>query len=98
VSQFAGAFIRKGYISVEHSGHYVLFAAIGLAQIGILLAWHWEGIGGFMTVFGILAFDLLNMFWIQGHKMAASIIGFSIWLIPAFLFIYCWWKTREKSI
>jgi hypothetical protein len=82
---------------VEHSWHYLLFAAIGLAQLGILLAWRWEGIGGFLAVFGIFAFDLLNIFWVQSQKMVASIIGFSIWLIPAFLFIYCWWKTREES-
>ena len=97
LSQFIGAFIRKGYINVAHPGHYVLLAFFGLAQVGILLAWRWEGIGGFLAVFGIIAFDLLNIFWVQSPRMVSSIVASLFWLIPAFFFIYCWWKTRGKS-
>jgi len=97
LSLFIGEFIRKGYINVGHPGHYVMFAFLGLAQVGILMAWRWEGIGGFLAVFGVIASILLNIFWVQGPRMVGSIIGSLFWLIPSFLFIYCWWKTRGES-
>ena len=94
ISQFVGALIRKGYINVEHPGHYVLFFFFGLAQIGILIAWRWERIGGLLIAFGIIVFDLLNIFWVQAPKMAGTIIASVFWLIISFIFIYCWWKTK----
>jgi len=97
LSLFIGEFLRKGYINVGHPGHYVMFAFSGLSSVGILMAWRWEGIGGFLGALGIIAFDLINIFWVQGSKMVGTIIGSLLWLIPASLFIYCWWKTRGKS-
>ena len=100
LSQFIGAFIRKGNINVGHPGHYVMFASFGLAQVGILMAWRirWEAIGGFLTIFGIITTILLDIFWVQGSKMPQSIIAFLFWLIPGFLFIYCRWKNRGASL
>ena len=97
LSLFIGAFMRKGYINVGHLGHYVMFAFTGLSMIGILLAWRWEGLGGFLGAFGIITSDLLNIFWVQGPKMLGSLIGSLLWLIPSIIFIYCWWKTRKES-
>ena len=95
-SLFIGALIRKGYINVAHPGHYVLFVFFGLAQIGILIAWSWERIGGFLIAFGIIVFDLLNIFWVQSPRMTGTIIASVFWLIISFIFIYCWWKTKEN--
>jgi len=97
ISQFVEALIRKGYINVDHPGHYVLFLFFGLAQIGILIAWRWERKGGLLIAFGIIVFDLLNIFWVQAPKMAGTIIASVFWLIISFIFIYCWWKTRKES-
>jgi hypothetical protein len=95
---FIGEFLSKGYINVGHPGHYVLFVFFGIAQIGILIAWHsrWEGIGGLLTVTGIVTFDFLNIFWVQGPRMTNTIIASLIWLILAFIFLYCWWKTKRN--
>ena len=98
LSIFIGEFLRKGYTNVGHPGHYVMFAFSGLASLGILMAWRWEGIGGFLGTLGIIASDLINIFWVQGPKMVGTIVGSLLWLIPSFLFIYCWWKTRKKSM
>jgi hypothetical protein len=97
LSLFIGEFLRKGYINVAHPGHYVLLAFWGLASVGILMAWRWEGIGGFLAAFGIIAFNLLNIFWVQSPRMVGSIVASLFWLIPAFIFIYCWRKTRGES-
>lgn len=98
LSQFIPAFIRKGgHINVSHPGHYVMMASFGLAQVGILMAWRWEGIGGFLAVFGVIVSILLNIFWVQGPRMVQTIVAFMFWLIPSFFFIYCWWKTRGES-
>jgi len=97
LSQFLGAIIRTGHINVIHYGHYVMMVFFGLAQIGILIAWRWEGIGGFLGVFGVIATILLNSLWVDGPRMAQSNIAFLLWLIPSLLFIYCWWKTRGES-
>ena len=96
-SLFIGEFLRKGYINVGHPGHYVMFVFSGLASVGILMAWRWEGIGGFLAAFGIITSDLLNIFWVQGPRMVGSLVGSLLWLIPSLLFIYCWWKTKGES-
>ena len=87
-SIFIGALIRKGYINFEHPGHYVMFTLTGLSMIGILIAWRWEGLGGFLGAFGIIISDLLNIFWVQGSKMLDSLIGSLLWLVPSIIFIY----------
>ncbi|MFC1726386.1 hypothetical protein ACFL4T_12230 [candidate division KSB1 bacterium] len=94
---FIGEFNRKDYINVGHPGHYVMIVFSALASVGILMAWRWEAIGGFLAAFGIIVFDLLNIFWVQSPRMAGTLIGSLLWLIPGFLFIYCWWKTRGDS-
>jgi len=96
-SIFIGALISKGQINVEHPGHYVMFAFTGLSMIGILLAWRWEGLGGFLGAFGIITSDLLNIFWVHAPKMTGTLIGSLLWLIPSLIFIYCWWATKNRS-
>jgi hypothetical protein len=96
ISQFVGSLIRNGYINVDHPGHYVLFVFFGLAQIGILISWRWERVGGCLIAFGIIVFDLLNIFWVQSNKMTDTLIASIFWLILSFIFLYCWWKTKEN--
>ena len=97
LSQVFGEFSRKAYINVSHPGPYVLLAFWGLASIGLLIAWRWEGIGGFLAAFSIISSDLLHIFWVQGQKTVGAIVVSLFLLIPALLFIYCWWKTRKES-
>ncbi|MEN8193687.1 MAG: hypothetical protein ABFS12_12770 [Bacteroidota bacterium] len=90
---FIGEFFRKGYISFNYP---LMSVFMGLSMIGILLAWRWEGIGGFLGAISIVIFDLVNIFWYQTPKMTSTIIGSLLWLIPSIIFIYCWWTTKDK--
>ena len=76
ISQFVGALIRKGTINVDHPGHYVMMAFFGLAQVGILISWRWEGIGSILTIFGVITSILLNIFWVQSPKLIQTIVAF----------------------
>lgn len=96
ISQFVGAILRKGTINVGHTGSYILFIFFGLAQIGIFIAWRWELLGGLLIAFSIIVFDLINIFWVQGPRMTSTIITSVFWLVISFIFIYCWWKIRDK--
>ncbi len=65
-----------------------------LAQIGILLAWRWEGAGGFLALIGIVVSSLVQIFW----ESPRAGIAFSIWLIPAVMFIIYWWRTKKLML
>ena len=55
LSLFIPVFIQKGgNINVNHPGQYFMMISFGLAQFGILIAWRREGLGGGLTVFGII--------------------------------------------
>ena len=91
LSLFIGEFLRKGYLNFNHPLMSVFMA---LSMIGILLAWRWEGFGGFLGAISIILFDLVNVFWYQTPKMVNTIIGSLLWFIPSIIFIYCWWATK----
>ena len=93
LSLFIGSFIEKG---IHHFNYPLMSAFMGLSMIGILLAWRWEGLGGFLGASSIIIFDLVNLFWYQTPKMTSTISGSLLWLIPSIIFIYCWWITKYK--
>jgi len=85
--------IEKGGLQISDSGRWVMTIFFLLGQVGILIAWRWEGIGGFLAASSIVLAILLNLFWVHAGQ---SHIAFLIWLLPAFLFLYCWWRTRRQ--
>lgn len=91
-----GEIIEKGELSIPDPGNRVMMAFFLLAQAGLLIAWRWEGFGGFLAAASIIITILLRLFWVQGAEGRDPIVAFLIWLIPAFLFIYCWWRTSKK--
>jgi len=94
---FISDIINKGGLHIPDLGLWLMTIFFLLGQVGILIAWRWEGIGGFLAVFSIIVAILLNLFWVQVEASRSTIaIAFSFWLIPAFLFIYCWWSTRKQ--
>lgn len=97
-SIFIGEAISKGLFYSVDPKHYVMFILIGIAQLGILLAWKWEGLGGLLGIIGVLISDLLHIFWIQNPKLIASLIGSLMWFIPSVIFVYCWYRTRNIPI
>lgn len=86
--------IKKGGLHISDFGHGVITILFLLGQVGILIAWRWEGIGGFLAASSIALAFLLNLFWVHAGQSDINITF--IWLIPAFLFLYCWWKTRRQ--
>ena len=93
LSLFIGSFIEKGYHNFTHP---LMSVFGGLSMIGILMAWKWEGIGGFLGAISIILFDLVNIFWYQAPKMTGTLIGSLLWFIPSTMFIYCWWTTKKN--
>ncbi len=85
--------IGKRGISVPDIGHLVVTIFLLLGQLGILIAWRWEGIGGMLAAIGIILSFLINVLWVHaGQNQGIFVL---IWLLPAFLFLYCWWQTRK---
>lgn len=60
----------------------------GLALVGLLLAWRWEGIGGWLAIAGLIghaiAFSLFRQVWMV--QLAPLIL----YGVPAVLYIICW--------
>jgi len=88
------SYISKGVPHNTTTSRIVMGIFFDLGNVGIILAWRWEGFGGFLAALSVIVAMLLSIFWVQGK---ASYIAFSFWLIPALLFIYCWWRTRRQS-
>ncbi len=71
----------------------LLFFPVGIS-IGMILAWWQEGIGGSITV------GSLVMFYIFHFATASKFPNGWAWLVfttPGFLFLLCWYRTRNVS-
>ncbi|MCP3681850.1 MAG: hypothetical protein GY861_04095 [bacterium] len=90
---FIGGVIENGGLPKTDFSHGVISILFILSLIGYLIAWRWEGIGGIGAAICFLLFYFINVFWVRGGKDPESTI---ILIIPAPLFIYCWWKTKNK--
>jgi len=98
ISLYVGETIEKGGLQVSGTDHWTMFIFFMLGQLGIFLAWKWEGFGGILTALAMFIAILIDIFWVQGEMVTNTVIAFSFWFIPAFLFIYCWWRTRKQSL
>jgi len=72
-----------------------MFAALGLALFGLLMAWRWELTGALMNIIGTALFTLgimiklgphFRFFWIEG---ALSLFGL--------MFLLCWDSDRRRK-
>jgi len=71
----------------------------GLALAGLLLAWRWEGIGGWLAIAGLtghaIAFSLFRQVWM------VQLTPLILYGVPAVLFIICWaaqgWQPHVVS-
>ncbi len=85
--------IKKGGLQVSDAGHWVMLIFFLLGQVGLLIAWRWEGIGGMLAAIGIVLSFLINFLWVHEGQNQGFVL---IWLLPAFLFLYCWWQTGKQ--
>lgn len=67
----------------------VMTLSLLTAVLGLLIGWFWEGLGGLLTIAGLLTFSIVNYY--SGGDFA-----WDIWVlgIPAVLFIIYWWRAK----
>jgi len=71
----------------EAIGHICFFAVL----VGLILAWRWEGLGGGLTVTGVLVFYLT--WWLHGKTPRGPF--FLLIAAPGVLFLLHWLLTRR---
>ncbi len=59
--------------------------------IGFIIAFKFELIGAIV----IILFAFIFFFSMRGHQW---LLFFGITIIPALLYLYCWWMTRKQKI
>jgi hypothetical protein len=68
----------------------LMFSALFVALAGLVIAWRHEGLGGAMSVAGVMAFYLLN-FAARGRFPGGFF--FPMMFLPGLLFLACWWRS-----
>ncbi len=68
----------------------LMFIALFVALAGMIVAWRHEGLGGAMSVAGVMSFYLLN-FAATGRFPAG--LFFPLLFVPGLLFLACWWRS-----
>ena len=90
---FIADVIERGEMPNPDFGPGLVTLLFIIAQIGFLIAWRWEGFGGILSAISIVLMAMVNVIWVHAAKDPGSEI---IFVIPALLFIYCWWKSRKQ--
>ncbi len=90
---FIANVIEQGEMPNPDFGHGLVTFLYIIALIGFLIAWRWEGFGGILSAISLVFMATVNVIWVHAAKDPGSEI---IFVIPALLFIYCWWKSRKR--
>ena len=77
---------------------FIPLGFMALSVIGLILAWRWERIGGWLSLGSLAAF--LILFWIiQGEFFPwVAIIPLSFIVVPAVLFLLCCRHARQMQL
>jgi hypothetical protein len=70
----------------------MIFFPLGVIA-GMAVAWHWEGLGGAITVVSLIAFYLTHFLFSGGMPRGWAFAAFSS---PGFLFLAHWLLTRDS--
>lgn len=84
----------QGRESITPGAILLLIGGISMV-VGIVVAWFWEGLGGFLTVGGFVFFYAVHLFVEKSHHRGWGI--FITFLIIGLLFIFCWWQSRKLT-
>jgi hypothetical protein len=93
LSLFIADVIERGEMPNPDFGPGLVTFLFIIGLIGFLIAWRWEGFGGILSAISIVLMAMVNVIWVHAGKDPGSEIFF---VIPALLFIYCWWKSRKQ--
>jgi len=78
---------------------WVELGLYGVALVGLLIAWRWEGLGGAIAVAGVvghgMAFRIFRGYWGLRLRPSSALLGL-VFLLPAVLFLVCWALSRGK--
>jgi hypothetical protein len=66
-----------------------------IALGGLIIAWWREGIGGFISFFGII---IAGALLIIDPKLDFSLPVFAILLVPSILYLAYWWDAKKSSV
>jgi hypothetical protein len=71
----------------------VLFSVLGIGLVALILAWWFEGLGGFVSLISFVIFNILA----ACNPIPGSIYIFLllIFLVPSLLYLYYWWLKRK---
>jgi hypothetical protein len=73
----------------EVIGHLCFLAVL----VGLLLAWRWEGLGGGLTVTGMMVFYIT--WWLYGKTPRGPF--FVLIAAPGCLFLLSWWLLKQAQ-
>jgi hypothetical protein len=76
-------------LTMSLSEDFMLLALL-MTLLGIVVAWHWEGIGGLLIVGSVLLFESINALAL-GHWRVGVLDPF--FLLVGLLFLWIWWHT-----
>ena len=68
----------------------LMLVALFVALAGLVLGWRHEGLGGALSVAGMLAFYTLN--YTASGKWPGGFV-FPFLFVPGLLFLVCWWRS-----
>lgn len=75
---------------------YIPLGLLALAQLGLLLAFRRERLGGSLALIGVAGMNLAYLA-IHGTLTAANLNITLIWGVPAVIYLFCWARARTAS-
>lgn len=85
----AHLFSEEGPVARGHAADYIGLTAMGIALLGLAVAWKWELIGAIMALGGYGILGLVNWRALGGPYI--------LWPITAILLLSSWWLHRAAQ-
>jgi hypothetical protein len=83
--------VTEDYPPIEN----VMPLLVGLSVVGLGIAWRWELLGAVLSLGFFIAH--LILFWVVRGEFFPffALVVFLPIPITAFMFLWCWWRSRE---
>ncbi len=86
---------KTGAPEPGHFSDFIEVSFLGMAVLGLAIAWRLEGLGSIITIIGVLthhaAFRMILEYWYPGIVLSLFVI------LPGILFLVCWIYTRRSN-
>jgi hypothetical protein len=76
-------------LTMSLSEDFMLLALL-MTLLGIVVAWHWEGIGGLLIVGSVLLFESINALLLGYWRIG---VFDPLFVLVGLLFLWNWWRT-----